>query len=58
MRRIWIAAAVYALSAALFTWPLVLHLTTLFGASDPSGDPSHLWTLGNLRTLSTHPLGF
>jgi hypothetical protein len=58
MRRIWIAAAVYALSAALFTWPLVLHLTTLFGASDPSGDPSlYLWTLGwDLKTLSTHPL--
>jgi hypothetical protein len=43
--------------AVLTTWPLALHPQSLFGATDPSGDPSlNLWTLGwNLQTLTTHP---
>lgn len=58
MRRTLIACAVYTLAAAAFTWPLVLHFTSLFGATDPNGDPSlYLWTLGwDLKTISTHPL--
>jgi hypothetical protein len=48
---------VYALAAVAFTWPLVLHLRSLFGAVDPAGDPSlNLWVLGwDLKTLSAHP---
>lgn len=41
----------------MVTWPLVLDLTTLFGALDSTGDPSlNLWALGwDLRVLSEHP---
>lgn len=51
------AGLVYGLAAVAFTWPLVLHLRSLFGAVDPTGDPSlNLWTLGwDLKTLSSHP---
>ena len=47
----------YALAACAFTWPLVRHPFALFGAADPTGDPSlNLWTLAwDLQTLSTHP---
>ncbi len=47
----------YALVACVFTWPLVLHPHALFGAMDPTGDPSlYLWTLGwDLHTLESHP---
>ena len=57
MRRTLLAGLVYAFAACAFTWPLVLHPFTLFGAADPTGDPSlNLWTLGwDLQTLSTHP---
>ena len=53
-------ALIYALAACAFTWPLVLHPFTLFGAADPTGDPSlNLWTLSwNLQTLSAHPTWF
>ena len=58
VRRTAAAAAVYALIGCAFTWPLVLHLGSLFGAEDPGGDPSlYLWTLGwDFHTISTHPL--
>ena len=57
VRKTVAAGLVYALAAAVFTWPLTLHLHSLFGAVDPSGDPSlNLWTLGwDLHTLSAHP---
>src|SRR4051812_19636826 len=57
IRRTATAALMYTLAACAFTWPLVLHPRTLFGAMDPAGDPSlYLWTLGwDLRTLSSHP---
>ena len=50
-------ALVYCVAACAFTWPLALHPQSLFGALDPTGDPSlNLWTLGwDLQTLSTHP---
>ncbi len=53
-------ALIYALAACAFTWPLVLHPFTLFGAHDPTGDPSlNLWTLTwDLQTLSAHPTWF
>src|SRR6266850_530619 len=57
LRRTAVAALVYTIAACALTWPLVLHLHTLFGAIDPTGDPSlNLWALGwDLRTLSAHP---
>jgi hypothetical protein len=46
-RRTATAALVYALAACALTWPLVLHPHSLFGAIDPTGDPSlNLWALG------------
>jgi hypothetical protein len=55
-RKTTAAGCVYLIAAAIFTWPLTLHLHSLFGAVDPSGDPSlNLWSLGrDLHTLSTH----
>jgi hypothetical protein len=52
-----VATLVYGVAACAFTWPLVLHPQRLFGAIDPTGDPSlNLWTLGwDLQTLSRHP---
>ena len=57
MRRTLLTGLVYVLAACAFTWPLVLHLRSLFGAIDATGDPSlYLWTLGwDLHTISTHP---
>lgn len=57
MRRTVLLGLVYALAACAFTWPLVRHPFALFGAADPSGDPSlNLWTLTwDLQTLSAHP---
>ena len=57
IRRTATAALMYALAACAFTWPLVLHPHSLFGAMDPTGDPSlYLWTLGwDLHTLASHP---
>jgi Protein of unknown function (DUF3108) len=57
VRRPLLAGLVYAVAACAFTWPLVLHPASLFGAIDPAGDPSlNLWTLTwDLRTISTHP---
>src|SRR5258706_2609931 len=57
LRRTAIAALAYAVAACAMTWPLVLHPHSLFGATDPAGDPSlNLWALGwDLRTLSEHP---
>ena len=56
-RRTLLAGLVYVFAASLFTWPLVLHFRSLFGADDPTGDPSlNLWALGwDLQTLSAHP---
>jgi hypothetical protein len=57
IRRTATAALMYVLAASAFTWPLVLHPRALFGAMDPTGDPSlYLWALGwDLRTLTSHP---
>ena len=57
MRRTLGAGLVYGLAAVAFTWPLVLHLRSLFGVVDPTGDASlYLWTLSwDLTTLSVHP---
>lgn len=46
----------YSLAACAFTWPLALHLNSLLGAEDPTGDPSlYLWVLGwDFQTISTH----
>jgi len=57
VRRTLLTALIYVLAACAFTWPLVLHLHSLFGAIDPTGDPAlYLWTLGwDLHTISTHP---
>ena len=56
-RRTAVAALLYVLAACAFTWPLILHPHSLFGAIDPTGDPSlNLWALGwDLHTLTTHP---
>src|SRR5204863_8818395 len=55
-----LALLVYILAACALTWPLVLHPYALFGAIDPTGDPSlNLWVLGwDLRTLASHPSWF
>jgi len=57
VRRSLLAGLVYVVAACAFTWPLVLHPFSLFGAIDPAGDPSlNLWTLTwDLRTISAHP---
>ena len=57
LKRTVTALFVYAVAACVFTWPLVVHPRSLFGAIDPTGDPSlNLWTLGwDLQTLSRHP---
>ena len=57
VRRTLCAGLVYGLAAVAFTWPLVLHLRSLFGVVDPAGDASlYLWTLSwDLTTLSVHP---
>lgn len=60
LRRTAVATLVYGIAACAFTWPLVLHPQSLFGAIDPTGDPSlNLWALGwDLQTLSKHPTWF
>jgi hypothetical protein len=57
LKRTAAAVLVYTVAACAFTWPLLLHPQSLFGAVDPTGDPSlNLWVLGwDLQTLSRHP---
>jgi hypothetical protein len=49
--------AAYTVAAVVFTWPLVFNMRTLFGATDPGGDPAlNLWILGwDLSVLTAHP---
>jgi hypothetical protein len=57
-RQFLLPAAVYCAAAAVFTWPLVLHPSSLLGAPVGPGDPYlYIWTLGwGMQTLLSHPL--
>jgi hypothetical protein len=50
--------ALYAGAAAVFTWPLVLHPTSVLAAPEGPGDPYlNLWILGwDLRAVVSDPL--